>query len=609
MSEEVNKVSTRDVAAVAGVSATLVSWVAKGTATQHRIPEVTQRRVRAAIEQLGYRPAGPAGPAVVGCSVAQLLSERPAGSLSATTKQPDNLTTILSSTGYRLVPVENVDVLGRMPREGLVGILYRKAPSPSAIEQLDYPTTLPPPAPAPTPETPHLNPLPPLLRPDVEDYEGHEGERKEELAAVAFAVAPEAAEPKVAPPPVVEVVPSVSEPEPAPAPTPETPAPTYERGSAPDPVVDVVPAVLDPEPIPSSAPAPEAPTPTYAPVLAPAPVIDVVPSASEVAADVSAAVVADEDQLGTDAADTAATTEETGSGTPVVTAVPAVVNSVVQPGTNAADMSAEVPEAGTSASLVAEPETAPIPETPPPAYERVLASEPEVEIAPSGSGPEPAPAPVPTPETPHLNPLPQGERKEELAAVAFAVAPEAAEPKVAPPPPPVVEVVPSVSEPEIAPAPAPTPETPHLNPLLQGERKEELAAVAFAIAPEAAEPKVAPPPPPVVEVVAAVLEPEIAPPPAPTPETPAPVYVPVSAPPPVVEVVPAVLKPEIAPAPAPTPEAPTPTCAPVSTSSPLATEELDNLTTAPQAPSVSEVAEPMASNLESVPLSSVAENP
>jgi transcriptional regulator with XRE-family HTH domain len=100
MSDEVNKVSTRDVAAVAGVSATVVSWVAKGTATQHRITEATQRRVRAAIEQLGYRPAGPA---VVGCSVDKLLSERPAclpealrrqtDSLSSTTQQPDNLTT------------------------------------------------------------------------------------------------------------------------------------------------------------------------------------------------------------------------------------------------------------------------------------------------------------------------------------------------------------------------------------------------------------------------------------------------------------------------------------------------------------------------------------
>ena len=133
-----------------------------------------------------------------------------------------------------------------------------------------------------------------------------------------------------------------------------------------------------------------------------------------------------------------------------------------------------------------------------------LTAEPEIEI------------PAPTSETPHLNPLPQGERKEELASVAFAVAPETAAVSA---PPPVVEVAPSVSEvaagvsqaaevagedqpgtnaagtsastltaePEME-SPVPTPETPHLNPLPQGERKEELASVAFAVAPETAEP-------------------------------------------------------------------------------------------------------------------------
>jgi hypothetical protein len=90
MSDEINRVSTRDVAAVAGVSAMLVSWVAKGTAPQHRIPEATQRRVRAAIEQLGYEPVKPA---VVGCSVDKLLSESPECSLPLATEQPNNLTT------------------------------------------------------------------------------------------------------------------------------------------------------------------------------------------------------------------------------------------------------------------------------------------------------------------------------------------------------------------------------------------------------------------------------------------------------------------------------------------------------------------------------------
>ena len=99
---------TLDIAAAAGVSATLVSWVAKGTATQHRISEATQRRVRVAMEQLGYRPAGP-----------EVAS-------SSTTQQPNNLTTLLAAAGYRLVPVENGEELSRMPREGLVGLVYRE---------------------------------------------------------------------------------------------------------------------------------------------------------------------------------------------------------------------------------------------------------------------------------------------------------------------------------------------------------------------------------------------------------------------------------------------------------------------------------------------------
>jgi hypothetical protein len=49
---------------------------------------------------------------------------------------------------------------------------------------------------------------------------------------------------------------------------------------------------------------------------------------------VSVDEVAGEDQLGANAADTAATTEEVQSGAPVVTAVPAVVSGADQSGAN-----------------------------------------------------------------------------------------------------------------------------------------------------------------------------------------------------------------------------------------------------------------------------------
>ncbi|MEI6514932.1 MAG: LacI family DNA-binding transcriptional regulator [bacterium] len=90
----------RDVAAEAGVSKTIVSWVYHGKAEQHRVSEETQRRVAAVIARRGYVPATagtpPALPVV-------------------------NLTTLLATAGYRFVagPVPGMDGIG------LVGGVYQ----------------------------------------------------------------------------------------------------------------------------------------------------------------------------------------------------------------------------------------------------------------------------------------------------------------------------------------------------------------------------------------------------------------------------------------------------------------------------------------------------
>jgi hypothetical protein len=157
-------VSSQEVALAAGVSRTVVSWVVNGTAAQHRVTQATEQRVKAAVAQLNYEPSRfLAKRELLSCHVDKLLSERPegsllssttqqldnpttsrdSGSLPSATQQPSNLTTFLVAAGYRLMPVENVDELGRMPREGLVGILYRKASSPSATEQPNNLTTAP----------------------------------------------------------------------------------------------------------------------------------------------------------------------------------------------------------------------------------------------------------------------------------------------------------------------------------------------------------------------------------------------------------------------------------------------------------------------------------
>ena len=89
---------------------------------------------------------------LLSCPVDKLLRGKPEGSLPSTTQQLNNLTTILYVGN--LVPVKGPDILLR----AFAGL----------EERLGGENT-----------TPHLNPLPPLLRPDVRDYEGHEGERKD----------------------------------------------------------------------------------------------------------------------------------------------------------------------------------------------------------------------------------------------------------------------------------------------------------------------------------------------------------------------------------------------------------------------------------------------
>ena len=425
MNNEVNNVSTRDVAAAAGVSATLVSWVAKGTATQHRIPEKTQRRVRVAMEQLGYRPAGPgpAGPAVVGCSVDKLLSERSAESLSSTTKQPDNLTTLLSSSGYRLVTVQSTADLAVAMTEGLVGLVYRERENRPSTEDQDPGLRL------------KLPVTPPAETLSLDSRSNANGLRSEVVTPVFEAT------PSV--PPVSQAS-SVSEVA-ADVTTLRSSVPSLRsRVSAADAASEVQPgtnaagpstslragtsaSTLAAEPeIEIPAPTAEAPTPTYAPVSPSSPsateqpnnltTAPQAPSVSEVAADVPAAEAASEIQPGTYAAGTPASTlaaepeieilaptAETPTPTyaPVLPASPSATEqpnnlttapqapsvsevaagvsaaeaaSVIQPGTNAAGPSTPL-RAGTSAStLAAEPEIeipAPTPETPAPTYERV----------------------------------------------------------------------------------------------------------------------------------------------------------------------------------------------------------------------------------------------
>ncbi len=153
MIDGMNKVSARDVAVEAGVSAPVVSWVANGTATQHRIGEATQCRVRAVIERMGYGSSRGAG-AVVGCQTAELLGKSPFGQ-PLTTQQLDNLTTALSAFGCELVPAQTRADLVSVTTEGLVGVLYRQAVKSVGSTNAHVPEVA-----EQVPETPHPGPLP-----------------------------------------------------------------------------------------------------------------------------------------------------------------------------------------------------------------------------------------------------------------------------------------------------------------------------------------------------------------------------------------------------------------------------------------------------------------
>ena len=438
-----NKVSARDVAAQAGVSPPVVSWVANGTATQHRISESTQRRVRGAIEQMGYEPAKPAGPAVVGCPVDKLLSGRPADSLSSTTKQPDNLTTLLSSSGYRLVPVQTKADLAAATDVGLVGLVYRESRVASSELRVGS-------------GAPVVTAVPAVV-----SSADHPGTNAADTAATTEEVRSEA--------PVVTAVPAVVNSNDPPGANATGMSAGVPEEETPVSILVAEPELPAPPPSTTQQPnnlttAPQAPSPSTTeqpdnPTTEPQ-----APSASEVAADVSAsstpaemsAVEAvGEVQPSTDAADTATTTEEIRSGAPVVTAVPAGVSSEVQPGTNAA---------GTSASTLTESEI----EIPAPAP--VVAPPIVSEVAPQI--PEPVPVATVVPEMviqPVAEPIP----------VVVVVSEVAAEPI----PPPVVTPVPVVSEegpaqvpePVVDPAPA-VPEVVDASSQESAEESEKVTA-------------------------------------------------------------------------------------------------------------------------------------
>ena len=309
---------TLDIAAAAGVSATLVSWVAKGTATQHRISEATQRRVRVAMEQLGYRPAGP-----------EVAS-------SSTTQQPNNLTTLLAAAGYRLVPVENGEELSRMPREGLVGLVYRElrvashesrvgegeSHSELRVGGRDAPllagTVLPavsqvePPAVSQVepPAVSHDEPVAPVnevvLTEPFDQAQGRPNPPLSETQEVVSAVemegaalsAPVSREAVEVTTPVSEARNPVSEVVPQPV---ESPAPPVEPVAAPTPTTPE--AILEVAPIPASTPPVVLTEPfDQAQGRQNPPLSETPPSVSEVAADVPAAEVADDDPPGTNAA-------------------------------------------------------------------------------------------------------------------------------------------------------------------------------------------------------------------------------------------------------------------------------------------------------------------
>ena len=211
-------VTNRDVAEATGVSTTVVSWVLNGRAEQNRVSAETQRRVKAAISQLGYVPS----------QVARSLSPAGKGGLLSGTS---NLTTVLSAAGYHLVSVANVEDLRRLTAEGLVGVLYRR---PSTIDH--------------RPETLPVEPQAPLQAPVDAD-----------VPALSIVEGPAASVTRIDPPGTNAAGTSASTLEPEPA---SQPPPGIEATPTPPPAPVVVPP-----PIPTPAPAPTPPIVEVAPAV------------------------------------------------------------------------------------------------------------------------------------------------------------------------------------------------------------------------------------------------------------------------------------------------------------------------------------------------------
>jgi len=164
-----NSVTLKTVAGAAGVSEATVSYVLNGRAEKVGIPPATRDRVLEEARRVGYKPntvardlalghlPGSGQMPVVGCSVDMLLSEglNAQSSLPLTTEQLNNLSTIISAAGYRLIPVASIGELTRLSPEGLVGVVYKLpqevAPSPLPVTVVAPVVTTPVSVPAATP--------------------------------------------------------------------------------------------------------------------------------------------------------------------------------------------------------------------------------------------------------------------------------------------------------------------------------------------------------------------------------------------------------------------------------------------------------------------------
>ena len=292
MIDAMNKVSARDVASAAGVSAPVVSWVANGTATQHRIAEATQRRVRAVIERMGYGASRGAG-AVVDCQVAELLGKSPFGQ-PLTTQQLNNLTTALSVIGCEWVPVTSANDLTTLSGGRLVGVVYQSSVTSeqSSAERELKPVVVPVPVvsiPVPvvpiqapiegaagtaatTEEVPDVTELVPSAIPPSTTKQPSNPETVDLVVEQIQPVAEEAPVPVVVPEPILEPVTVDPPPEPIQAPVAESLVvepipPVVEEASVPEPEAAIVVPVVDIPPAQEPVVVPET-TPEPVPVMA-----------------------------------------------------------------------------------------------------------------------------------------------------------------------------------------------------------------------------------------------------------------------------------------------------------------------------------------------------